>query len=333
MKSCIIVHEAFDRQWPFAACIFHKLWKQQGSVDFFRIPEKDSRPLGELLPDAKQIERLVSLRIPVTLSCLKSLTGLREAAFVPLLKDDLAVYASQAKIRAYRQESEGFWGQSVAECALALTLCGLRRIPQLHHEIIASHEAWDYTYRIGPNGYTRGSQFCDDLRFTNGTVEGKKVRIVGLGNIGSRYAQFVNMLGADVAGWDPFASDPCFHRSGARKVWHLQELIEDADIFAPMVPLNDSTRGIITEEHIRSLPRGCLVVLATRANVCNVDAVRERVLSDEIALAADVHDVEPLEFDDPLLGRHNVVHTPHIAGRTMNANIRWAEALAAQFLP
>jgi phosphoglycerate dehydrogenase-like enzyme len=36
---------------------------------------------------------------------------------------------------------------------------------------------------------------------------------------------------------------------------------------------------------------------------------------------------------DPLLGRHNVVHTPHNAGRTAHANRRFAEMLAEQFRP
>lgn len=75
------------------------------------------------------------------------------------------------------------------------------------------------------------------------------------------------------------------------------------------------------------------MVLVTRAKICDVTALRKRVLADELALAADVHDIEPLPLDDPLLGRHNVVHTPHIAGRTMYANQQWAEILAAQFLP
>ena len=176
-------------------------------------------------------------------------------------------------------------------------------------------------------------QFGDNPNFTSGTIAGKRVRIVGVGNIASRYASFVSMLGADVAAWDPHASEPCFHRAGARKEWHLDQLVRDAEIFAPMVPLWESTRGIVTADHINDLPKGCLVILVTRAGICDVDAIRRRVLADEISLAADVWDVEPLPLDDPLLGRHNVVHTPHNAGRTIDANKSWAEKLAVQFQP
>ena len=56
-------------------------------------------------------------------------------------------------------------------------------------------------------------------------------------------------------------------------------------------------------------------------------------MADELSLAADVWDVEPLPLDDPLLGRHNVVHTPHNAGRTIDANELWTEKLVVQFKP
>jgi phosphoglycerate dehydrogenase-like enzyme len=71
----------------------------------------------------------------------------------------------------------------------------------------------------------------------------------------------------------------------------------------------------------------------TRAHVVDTEALRRRVLADELGLAADVFDVEPLPLNDPLLGRSNVVHTPHNAGRTIDANRRWAEMLAEQFDP
>ena len=165
----------------------------------------------------------------------------------------------------------------------------------------------------------------------NGTVAGRRVRVAGVGNIGSRYASIADFLGADVAAYDPYADEPCFHRTGARRVHSLETLVEDAEIFAPTIPLTEATRGLITAEHIEALPEGCLVVLITRAGVCDVAAIRERVLADEITLAADVWDEEPLPLDDPLLGRENVIHTPHIAGRTEDANRQWAEHLAAYF--
>jgi len=336
--SLIAVHPDFDATWPFAADHLAVLWRNQGPLTFVRFDPADARPLHEVVPDLATVERLVALGVPVTAETIRSMPSLREAA---LLRDygpasDAALQATLAErgVRTYAHQSEGFWGQSVAEFALALTLCGLRRIPQTYAAMLHTHEVWNYAPSdgIGQPGQ-RGQQYGDDSRFTNGTVEGKRVRIVGAGNIGSRYASFVHMLGADVAAWDPFAGEPAFHRAGSRRQHHLERLVHDAEIFAPMLPLTDGTRGLITRELIYALPKGCLVVLATRALICDMAAVRERVLADEIALAADVFDVEPLPLDDPLLGRHDVVHTPHNAGRTRQANERWAEMLAAQFQP
>jgi phosphoglycerate dehydrogenase-like enzyme len=336
MTSLIVVHPDFEATWPFAADHLHSLWQAQGPVALARLADDDRRPAGQVAPEPARIARLAALGVPVTPGCLERLTALREAAvegsYRPLA--DSAELLRSRGVQVYTQPSEGFWGQSVAEFALALTLCGLRRIPQLHCEILSRQAPWDYE---PPGGRgrpgARGAQYGDDPRFANGTIAGKRIRIVGMGNIGSRYASFASLLGADVAAWDPFAHEPCFHRAGTRKEWRLDRLVRDAEIFAPMLPLTDSTRGIVTDAHIGALPRGCLVVLATRAAICDMPALRARVLADELSLAADVFDVEPLPLDDPLLGRHNVVHTPHNAGRTRHANQRWAEALAAQFAP
>lgn len=339
MKSVIAVHPNFDATWPFAANYLYRKWSLQGETELIRLEPDSKETLGEAVNDAAGVSRLVSLGVAITLDCVKSFRSLKEAviytsAYRENLDAEIRQYLEQAGVSLYKHPSEGFWGQSVSEFALALTLCGLRRIPQTHHEIISSIAPWDYS----PQGKVgrpeaRGHQFGDDPNFTNGTISGKKVRIVGAGNIASRYASFVSVLGADVAVWDPYASEPSFHRAGARKEWHLDELVKDADIFVPMVPLTEKTRGLVTAEHIRALPKGCLVVLATRALICDMSVIRERVLADELSLAADVFDTEPLPLDDPLLGRHNVVHTPHNAGRTIHANEQWAEILIAQFRP
>lgn len=337
MSSAIVVHPDFDAVWPFAADHFRALWQAQEPVEFHRLAPGDTRPISRVLAEPAVVRRLVALGARFGEECGAALSGLREAALsdctgVPAGRRDEMLRA--AGVLLYEHPSEGFWGQSVAEMALGLTLCALRRIPQTYHAMLASHDAWDY----GPPGGvgrpgTRGQQFGDDPQFTNGTVEGKRVRVAGIGNIGSRYAGFARALGADVAAWDPYACEPAFHRAGARKLWHLDQLVADAEVFAATIKPGESARGVIAARHVDALPQGCLVVLVTRTSVIDMTAVRRRVLADELALAADVFDVEPLPLDDPLLGRHNVVHTPHNAGRTREANHRWAEALAAQFLP
>ncbi|PCJ59049.1 MAG: hydroxyacid dehydrogenase [Planctomycetota bacterium] len=332
MKSLILVAYKFDGNWPFTADAMHKIWKEEGETIFIRFTKDEKRSLLEIVgDDAKDIFRLVSFNVLITVEDLIHFPVLEELGIHEKTN------ASQIKegaghLYVYTQPSEGFWAESVSEFGIALTLCGLRRIPQLHQAIQTSLKPWNYSQdpeNILPN--QRGAQYGDDPMFTSGTVSGKKIRILGAGNIASRYAQCMTLLGAEVKVYDPFANEPCFTLAGAKKVWHLDELMKDADIFVPMVPLMEATQGMVTENMIDSLPKGCLVVMVTRAGICHMPSIRRRVLNDEISLAADVFDKEPLPLDDPLLGRHNVVHTPHNAGRTEYSNQRVAEKLAEQF--
>lgn len=332
MSSAILVHPDFDAVWPLAADHARALWQAQGEVEFVRVAPDEARAAAQLLSQPKRVTRLVAFGVPLTMECLDALPNLR--AVVCDAGAELSEGLQARGVMRIRHGSEGFWGQSVAEFGLALTLCGLRRIAQTHHQIISDQAPWDYSPPggIGRPG-ARGQQFGDDAHFTSGTVAGKRVRVVGAGNIGSRYASFAHFLGADVAAWDPFAPEPCFHRAGARREHFLDRLVQDAEILAPMLPLTDQTRGLVTAAHIEALPKGCLVVLVTRAAICDMPALRRRILNDELALAADVFDIEPLPLNDPLLGRHNVVHTPHNAGRTRHANEQFAAMLLAQFPP
>jgi phosphoglycerate dehydrogenase-like enzyme len=323
MRTLVVANADFDWHWPFAVDRLVAMLQAVAEVDCVRMAPGSDQTLASVVSDPARVERLLALGVPIQDAELDAFSGLQEAFIggpyeTPGEWDGLLAARG---VRRIKQPSEGFWGPSVSEFALALTLAGLRQIPQAHCAIRSSQDEW----------VRRLEQFSDDPRFTNGTVEGKRVRVVGAGNIASRYASFAHFLGADVAAWDPFAPEPAFHRAGARREWHLDRLVVDAEIFAPLVPLTPSTRGLVTADHVRALPKGCLVVLATRAAIVDMDELRRRVLADELSLAADVFDVEPLPLDDPLLGRHNVVHTPHIAGRTKDANDRWAEMLVEQF--
>ena len=68
--------------------------------------------------------------------------------------------------------------------------------------------------------------FGDDSAFSKGTLEGKRVRNVGVGNVASCYASFWHFFGADVRTWDPFATEPSFHRAGSKREFFLERLAE-----------------------------------------------------------------------------------------------------------
>lgn len=334
MSRTIVVGPLFEDVWPLAADHLRKLWDVDGSVDFHRLDETPEQ-VTTIIENPEQVTELAALGVPVTDADIDALTGL-ESAFVMTdsmygVNESVHERLNERGVAVHDHTNEGFWAQSVAEFGVGLTIDALRQIPQKHARMIESHEPWDLDQLDNEFPGARGHQFADDPQFTNGTVAGTRVRVAGVGNIGSTYVDAVDSLGADVAAYDPYADEPCFHRTGARQVHSLETLVEDAEVFAPAVPLTDATEGLITSDLVHSLPDGCVVILITRAGVIDMDAIRERVLNDEIALAADVWDEEPLDLDDPLLDRHNVVHTPHIAGRTRDANQTWAELLDAHF--
>lgn len=335
MSSHIVVHPSFYREWPLAAEKLYGIWDERGDPEFTELEYTDDRTITDVLADPSEVTQLASLGVSIDLDRIGAFTNLEEAALYTesmYSADEAVVSAFESEgVLVHDHDSEGYWGESVSECALGLTIAALRRIPHRHNRITESTEPWEYMPKGTPEAGGKGRQHGDRWSGVNGTIAGKSVRIVGAGNIGSRYADVATHLGADIQVYDPFAPDPSIHRTGGTRVFGIDELATGADIFAPMVPLTEETANLVTAEHIKQLPTGALVVLVTRAGVCDMEALRKRVRADELQLAADVWDVEPLPLDDPLLERDNVVHTPHIAGRTEHANRRWAEMLSRRF--
>lgn len=341
MRSVICVHERFERLWPFATDYWHLRWQEQGDCELYRTEAPDARA-PEMVPDPGSVQRLAILGLPGDTQDLAPFAGLEECYFER--RSDLSAAgvdaAADRGVSVVPIRPDVYWGQSVAEFALGLTICGLRQIPQKYVASRESHDVWQYTPEVGRPGQN-GAQAADDHRFSNGTIASKRVRVAGLGNIGGRYASWCANMGAAVAAWDPFAAQAAFTLAGVDRRYQLTKLASDAEVFAPMLPPTDETYHIVSAEVIDALPRGCLVVQVTRAFICDLEALYRRVLADELSLAADVFSDalgpgasgEPIPLDSPLLGRHNVVHTPHIAGRTVDANRAWVDDIVSRFRP
>ncbi|MDP6036956.1 MAG: NAD(P)-dependent oxidoreductase, partial [Candidatus Latescibacteria bacterium] len=201
-----------------------------------------------------------------------------------------------------------------------LTLNSLRMIPQWHKRMGSGERLWNFEY----------GQFCDNPDFVNGTLGTKTVGVMGLGQIGGRVALWCRALGSRVLGYDPFIFKERLEELGVEGV-EMDQLVDECEVVIVAIPPTPSAKKILSRERIDRLQKGSLVVITTRAHAVDMEALRERIIANELAGAFDVYDKEPVPTDDLLRNRVNVVHTPHIAGRTRDANLMAAEVIADDF--
>ena len=169
MRSVICVHERFDAVWPFAADYWQKRW-QSDCCELYRTMEPEARA-PQMVPDPAAVQRLVLLGLPAGSHDLAPFTSLEEcfhSAHSDQSSDGLDKAASRG-VHIIPHRIDIYWGQSVAEYGLCLTLCGLRRIPQSHTAMIGSLEPWKHRPEVGKPG-AKGVQYCDDSRFASGTL-------------------------------------------------------------------------------------------------------------------------------------------------------------------
>jgi len=162
-------------------------------------------------------------------------------------------------------------------------------------------------------------------------ISGKVLGLVGFGAIARETAMRAKALGMDIIAADPFVAvdDPAWGRVGARPV-SLDRLVAEADAVSLHVPLTPDTRNLIDARRLAAMKPGAVLVNAARGGVVDEAALADGLRTGTIAGAAlDVFDVEPLKAGSPLTGCPNLILTPHIAGVTVESNVRVSSVTAA----
>jgi len=140
-------------------------------------------------------------------------------------------------------------------------------------------------------------------------LAGQVLGIVGLGAIGRAVAVKARALGLRVVAYDPYAADV----AGAELVG-LEELLATADYVSLHCPLTEQTRDLIGAGQLAAMKPTAYLLNLSRGPVVDQGALLTALKAGEIAGAAlDVRAVEPPAADDPLLGRPDVIVTPHSA--------------------
>ena len=107
--------------------------------------------------------------------------------------------------------------------------------------------------------------------------------------------------------------------SGA-KYLELNELLETSDIITIHVPLDRTTKHMISKEEFRLMKKTAIFIYTCRGPVVDEKAMIEALLDNEIfAAGLDVTEIEPIENNNPLLKMENVIITPHLATKAIES--------------
>ena len=159
---------------------------------------------------------------------------------------------------------------------------------------------------------------------------GKRLGLIGFGAIGRKTGAVAAALGMEICAYDP-------HISVGNQPWGkvaplaLDALLKTSDVVSLHVPLTDATRNLLDAGNIARMKPGAVLINAARGGVLDEAAVAAALRAGALGGAAlDVFAQEPLskERAQVFTGCRNLILTPHIAGLTVESNVRVSRLVA-----
>tara|TARA_R110002073_G_scaffold53840_4_gene138816 strand:+ start:28139 stop:30031 length:1893 start_codon:yes stop_codon:yes gene_type:complete len=151
-------------------------------------------------------------------------------------------------------------------------------------------------------------------------VRGKKLGIVGYGNIGKQLSILAESLGMDVYYYDV---EDKLALGNATRIERLEDLLAIADVVTLHIDDNAANKNFIGKEELDQMKDGAYLVNLSRGFVVDIQALKQALESGRLAGAAvDVYPQEPRAngaYETELRGLDNVILTPHVGGSTEEA--------------
>jgi D-3-phosphoglycerate dehydrogenase len=190
--------------------------------------------------------------------------------------------------------------REVSDHAMALLLSLIRKVP-LSNKLVQSGR-WEMPAVV-------------PIRRIEGTVLG----LIGFGHIPRLVAPKAQAFGIKVIAHDPFAKPEIFKAANVESV-DLDTLFKTSDYVSVHAPLLPATRGMMNTSAFAKMKKGAYIVNTARGPLIDEPALIAALDSGQIGGAGlDVVAAEPLAKDSPLLGRDNVIISPHTAFYSIEA--------------
>ena len=191
--------------------------------------------------------------------------------------------------------------RSVVELAIAEIIMLMRNIP-------------DKSMKMHKGQWDKSAKGSFEIR-------GKKLGIIGYGNIGAQLSVLAENLGMQVFYYD---REEKLALGNATKCKSLNELLGIADVLTLHVDGRESNTNLIGAVQFGLMKNGVIFLNLSRGHVVDVKALRESILAGKVGgCAVDVYPYEPIsnneEFVSELRGLPNTILSPHIGGSTAEA--------------
>jgi D-3-phosphoglycerate dehydrogenase len=172
-------------------------------------------------------------------------------------------------------------------------------------------------------------------------IEGKTIGIIGYGNMGGSFARKISGFGAKVIAYDKYKVN--YGDKYATEV-SLKDIFENADIVSLHTPLQDDTFHMVDTQFINSFAKPIFIINTSRGQVVKTEDLVSGLQNKKIKGAClDVLEFEGMSFEsinsvdksdvfNYLKESSNVVLSPHIAGWTIESEIKLAEILATKIV-
>jgi len=151
-------------------------------------------------------------------------------------------------------------------------------------------------------------------------LDGKKIGIVGFGNIGQATARIAQAFGMEVC--VVTSKEQSALPVGMKKM-ELDELFASCDVVSLHCPLTPTTKEMVNADRLKLMKPQAILINTGRGPLVDEQDLADALNEGRIAGAGlDVLSVEPSQKDNPLLGAKNCFITPHIAWATKEARTR-----------
>lgn len=162
-------------------------------------------------------------------------------------------------------------------------------------------------------------------------LEGKKVGLVGFGDISRKVAKMLSGFGVEI-----MASDMYPNLEEAKKlnvkITSFENILENCDIISIHVPSTPETKYLFNKKSFDKMKSNAVLINTARGPIVEQSALYEALKEGKIAGAGlDVYEIEPTQSNNPLFELKNIVVTPHTAAETHetyhNVGIMTAQAV------